>query len=174
MPRFQAWLVGIIAGGSPSSPDDWGLLLAEAGALRSQGLARLIAEAIRNGLYHSEEIEAIAHGDFVPSAQELLRHPAITARVRQPVPLKLRRMVVSRDGHRCQLCGSDRHLQVDHFVPLILGGTNALVNLWTLCRACNGPSGKGGLFPSKTTTERWVAQGRAFPPEYALALSVAA
>ena len=56
---------------------------------------------------------------------------------------RVRVRVLYRDGARCQLCGAspekrpDVELEVDHRVPLHLGGDNDENNLWTLCRPCN-------------------------------------
>jgi 5-methylcytosine-specific restriction endonuclease McrA len=43
-----------------------------------------------------------------------------------------------RDGFRCKNCGSVEKLEIDHIVPVILGGTNKLENLQFLCSDCNG------------------------------------
>jgi 5-methylcytosine-specific restriction endonuclease McrA len=48
---------------------------------------------------------------------------------------------------RCAWCGTTRQLTVDHIVPLIKGGSNALNNLQCLCKACNNVKGDhDGLF----------------------------
>jgi 5-methylcytosine-specific restriction endonuclease McrA len=50
-------------------------------------------------------------------------------------------MVLERDGHRCVLCGRPcphpRHHHVDHIVPVLRGGSDALDNLRTVCAAFN-------------------------------------
>lgn len=55
--------------------------------------------------------------------------------------LKLRFLVLQRDGYRCQLCGRDAQdgtkLEVDHKIARARGGTDDLANLWTLCFECN-------------------------------------
>ena len=48
-----------------------------------------------------------------------------------------RRAVFARDHHRCQYCGSDRHLTVDHVVPRSKGGLDAWDNVVTSCAHCN-------------------------------------
>lgn len=54
---------------------------------------------------------------------------------------KLRFAVLRRDSYRCQLCGRDASdgikLEVDHKIPVAKGGTDDLLNLWTLCFDCN-------------------------------------
>lgn len=54
--------------------------------------------------------------------------------------------VYKRDHYRCVHCGTDgttdrNDLTVDHIIPVIAGGTNALHNLQTLCRVCNSKKG---------------------------------
>jgi 5-methylcytosine-specific restriction endonuclease McrA len=48
-----------------------------------------------------------------------------------------RAQVYERDGHRCLACGATESLTLDHLVPFILGGSNAVANLRTLCGDCN-------------------------------------
>lgn len=52
-----------------------------------------------------------------------------------------RRAVFARDRHRCQYCGSDRHLTVDHVVPRCKGGPDTWDNLVTSCAPCNRKKG---------------------------------
>jgi 5-methylcytosine-specific restriction endonuclease McrA len=52
-----------------------------------------------------------------------------------------RRAVFARDRHRCQYCGSERHLTVDHVVPRSKGGTDTWDNLVTSCALCNRRKG---------------------------------
>lgn len=56
--------------------------------------------------------------------------------------VRLRGRALRRDHRRCVMCGSgptdDNPLEVDHIVPLALGGANALYNLRTLCSDCHG------------------------------------
>lgn len=67
-----------------------------------------------------------------------------------------RELVYARDEYRCVNCGEDdrKLLTLDHIRPKSKGGTNALANLQTLCRDCNGL--KGDTLPPPGTT---------FPPE---------
>jgi 5-methylcytosine-specific restriction endonuclease McrA len=52
-----------------------------------------------------------------------------------------RRAVFARDRHRCQYCGSERHLTVDHVVPRSKGGPDTWDNLVTSCAPCNRKKG---------------------------------
>jgi predicted transcriptional regulator len=73
-------------------------------------------------------------------------HVAQAARI----PPRVRARVLFRDGSRCQMCGAspakdpDVQLEVDHRLPLDLGGSNDEQNLWALCRQCN--QGKRAFF----------------------------
>lgn len=56
--------------------------------------------------------------------------------------LRLRAACFERDGFRCRRCGHSPDqgaiLQADHIVPRSKHGKDALENLQTLCRDCNG------------------------------------
>ncbi|MBQ7300330.1 MAG: HNH endonuclease [Clostridia bacterium] len=61
---------------------------------------------------------------------------------------KLRYEIMTRDGHRCVICGRDASdgvkLHVDHIVPVSKGGMTVASNLRTLCEECN--LGKGARY----------------------------
>lgn len=59
-------------------------------------------------------------------------------------PMKLRFLILKRDGFRCRYCGRsapDVALQVDHIIPRKVYGPSEIANLTTSCRDCN--IGKG-------------------------------
>lgn len=59
---------------------------------------------------------------------------------RQPLSKRTRFSVFTRDGFACRYCGKtppDVQLEVDHLVPVALGGGNARENLVTSCHDCN-------------------------------------
>lgn len=62
-------------------------------------------------------------------------------RPRQIISPRLRFKVFKRDGYRCQICGRSAQdgavLELDHKVAVARGGTDDLLNLWTLCFECN-------------------------------------
>ena len=41
-------------------------------------------------------------------------------------------------GGMCQACGATEQLEIDHVVPLAMGGEHTLHNMQVLCRSCNG------------------------------------
>lgn len=66
------------------------------------------------------------------------------------------RKVCARDGWRCQLCGirtperlrgtyDDRAPELDHIVPIALGGSHTYVNVQCACRRCNLKKGSKPL-----------------------------
>lgn len=68
-------------------------------------------------------------------------------RSRKSISKRVRALVFSRDGNKCRMCGRSSEecsLEVDHVVPHVVGGTDDLNNLATLCRDCN--RGKSDLF----------------------------
>lgn len=59
----------------------------------------------------------------------------------------VRLMVNRRDNYVCAMCGIDSmetgaELQVDHVIPIEIGGTNDVWNLQTLCTPCEALKGK--------------------------------
>ena len=50
---------------------------------------------------------------------------------------EIRRSVFAKAKNRCQKCGSNYALQIDHILPKAKGGTDLEENLRVLCRSCN-------------------------------------
>lgn len=81
----------------------------------------------------------------------LQKKHALEARVRRPIPVKLRMAILKRDNFRCQLCGAttrtrpDIELHVDHKHPHSRGGDASEENLWVLCNLCNFGKGAASL-----------------------------
>jgi hypothetical protein len=66
----------------------------------------------------------------------------------------IRHEVLNRDGHRCQICGAEDNLEVDHVRPLGIGGSDErdiAENMITLCTVCHRKKHEGGL-----TIARWI------------------
>jgi len=62
-----------------------------------------------------------------------------------------RRVVLARDGHSCQYCGSTRHLTLDHVIPRSRGGSTSWDNVVTSCSQCN--TRKGAHLPTEIGME---------------------
>lgn len=48
-----------------------------------------------------------------------------------------RKAIKARDNHRCVKCGSTDRINVDHIIPVGLGGQRDIQNGQTLCHACH-------------------------------------
>ncbi|MCK5104072.1 MAG: HNH endonuclease [Cyclobacteriaceae bacterium] len=55
--------------------------------------------------------------------------------------------VFKRDGFKCQYCGRERELTLDHLIPKAKGGKTSWNNLVTACKKCN--SKKGNYSPEE-------------------------
>ena len=58
---------------------------------------------------------------------------------------EIRQQVYKRDNYQCLCCGKERRrgvsLEIDHILPVAMGGKNVPSNLQTLCKQCNGIKG---------------------------------
>jgi len=52
-----------------------------------------------------------------------------------------RREVLRRDGYRCQYCGTNGFLTIDHVLPRSRGGPHTWDNVVAACNACNSRKG---------------------------------
>lgn len=71
--------------------------------------------------------------------------------------------VLRRDQHTCQYCGEKAPnvtLQIDHVMPVALGGTDQPGNLVTACRDCN--SGKTSIAPDAPLVQSLSAEAAAY------------
>lgn len=65
---------------------------------------------------------------------------------------RTRFLILHRDRYRCRYCGASSHetrLEIDHYIPVAIGGSNEMSNLVTACELCN--AGKSALNPLTTT-----------------------
>ncbi len=53
------------------------------------------------------------------------------------IPPVNRREVLRRDNYTCQYCGSNKHLTLDHVMPLSRGGQHTWNNVVAACESCN-------------------------------------
>ena len=49
----------------------------------------------------------------------------------------------------CTYCGSNNNIEIDHIVPIALGGRHSIGNLTSACRSCNASKGKKTLIEWK-------------------------
>ena len=67
----------------------------------------------------------------------------IDARLAEPIPEEVKRLVYARDGGRCLACGSEELIQY-HVVRCTVGGRNEPQNIRLLCGGCNRRQAIGG------------------------------
>jgi len=48
-----------------------------------------------------------------------------------------KKIVFTRDGGRCQCCGSSDNIEYDHIIPFSCGGQGTVSNIQLLCQKCN-------------------------------------
>lgn len=65
---------------------------------------------------------------------------AICRMERAKVSNAMRSHIFERDGYKCLCCGksmNEAELEIDHIIPISIGGKSVEDNLQTLCKACN-------------------------------------
>ena len=70
----------------------------------------------------------------------------IKAGMREPLPANTlsyskRQRVLGASGYRCNYCGSEGYLEVDHIWPRCKGGQHWMINLQALCEPCHEQKG---------------------------------
>jgi hypothetical protein len=53
------------------------------------------------------------------------------------IPESTKKIVFTRDGGKCQCCGSSSSLEYDHITPYSCGGNSNVSNIQLLCFSCN-------------------------------------
>lgn len=64
-----------------------------------------------------------------------------SGKARPAIPAEVCRQIWRRDSSRCTQCASVHALEIDHILPVALGGGNEPENLRLLCRNCNQRAG---------------------------------
>lgn len=86
-----------------------------------------------------------------------------------PTSPALRQAVLTRDGHRCLLCGSKENLGVHHFHARADGGKTVIERLGTFCGLCRCRHNVARTTPSRTrgswtsSSTRWGGPTRRIP-----------
>jgi len=68
----------------------------------------------------------------------------LDARLAEPIPEDVKRLVYERDGGRCLACGSDELIQFAHSVSWATDGRNEPQNIGLLCAGCSRRKAAGG------------------------------
>lgn len=70
--------------------------------------------------------------------------------IRPSIPDSVRQAVFNRDSHTCQHrfegCSGKDNLEIDHIIPISLGGLSDIQNLVTSCSNCNKRKGNRMVF----------------------------
>lgn len=81
------------------------------------------------------------HEDALTALREAFAEFRAKGKLRSGVSPKLRFEIFRNCDYCCQICGRkaslELTLEIDHKVPVALGGTNDPDNLWVLCFVCN-------------------------------------
>lgn len=82
-----------------------------------------------------------AHRDdraTVPARALRIPRPSIReGRKRKYISRAVRKRIFERDAYRCVTCADWHDLEVDHIIPVAIGGTDDEANLQTMCGPCN-------------------------------------
>ena len=96
----------------------------------------------------SEQVHAVLVTRGLRNTDRVGRAMTIAAQGRLPVPNQrigiapdVRQLVWQRDQGRCAYCGDTSELQLDHQIPVSMGGGNTEANLQILCGPCNRRKG---------------------------------
>lgn len=125
---------------------DWRLSAKQAEIGAHFGLNERQCRNVINGLLSRGLVRRIRRGGFgvgslasVYILNEKDPHPEQRP-VREPITAQTRYTVLKAFGFRCARCqvsASDQELDIDHIVPVCVGGTNARANLQPLCEPCH-------------------------------------
>ena len=85
--------------------------------------------------------------ELIRALESKLTISAFSREQRSLMTSKLRRKIIERDNHTCQICGNSTYeepnllLEIDHIIPVSKGGHTEETNLQTLCWRCNRHKG---------------------------------
>lgn len=97
-------------------------------AKRAIGKAKR-AEKLEERVYSNTEVSAEGRKLSVPDQKSRVK--------RTYYPQSVRHQVFLRSEGKCERCGGQRRLEIDHITPFAKSGSDELKNLRVLCRSCN-------------------------------------
>lgn len=125
----------------------------------ASGIARRKKKDFLNNAFFSDEVKKLLIEEFgsVDKIKEKIEYAIMKTffsdylsndelkkcKCRQKLGKNKRYLVLERAGYKCQACGAkpnknnDVVLNIDHIIPLSLGGTDNISNLQVLCKECN-------------------------------------
>lgn len=72
---------------------------------------------------------------------------------RTAIPARVKRDVLAAYGNACAWCRGGGPLDLDHKVPVALGGVNNPDNLWPLCKDCHRQKTTGRTIGEKLSSD---------------------
>ena len=72
---------------------------------------------------------------------------------RHAIRASIKREVLKTHCDVCALCGGNGPLELDHKLPVALGGTNDAENLWPLCKKCHRRKTSGHTIAEKLSSD---------------------
>ena len=94
-----------------------------------------------NTYTNTYEASSESIGVYLREADKIKEYRETAKYQRSLINTTTRLRIIAKDHGRCCLCGKSARegvqLEVDHFIPVSLGGKSTDDNLWTLCHDCN-------------------------------------
>ena len=93
-------------------------------------------------LVYKEKAEIVVSKGYIKTERKDYEKPLII-RLHNHVTYPYKKATLSRynlyrrDDYKCQYCGSEKNLTMDHIIPKSKGGKNNWLNLVTCCERCN-------------------------------------
>ncbi|MBL0277410.1 MAG: HNH endonuclease [Anaeromyxobacter sp.] len=156
-------------GGDPTTPGKAAVPVGSASApsdsdATAAGAANATAHPM-DPVHHTTEGHAKTSTTTSPQAPAAEQPAAAPAPHPRFIPAAVRREVWQRDGQRCQFpldrggtCGATHRLELDHLVPLALGGQATAANLRVVCARHNRYAARLALGPA-AAAERGRGRG---------------
>lgn len=113
--------------------------------------SRVRTIGVLNGKLYWDDFQHCNCGELhqaLTSAQ-INRLLGITPAKREPIPPKLRKLVLERYGGKCARCRTAKEIELHHRLPVIHGGLNDATNLVPLCHRCHTQ------YPGEFTERIW-------------------
>ncbi|MEO8151329.1 MAG: HNH endonuclease signature motif containing protein [Bacteroidia bacterium] len=83
--------------------------------------------------FKAVSFQLITYADAVAFQQNILQNRLKQRHIKKSIRL----FVLKRDSNKCLCCGSIEELEIDHIVPIRVGGISDSTNLQTLCKKCH-------------------------------------
>lgn len=92
-----------------------------------------------NILYQKSEIDSNFTKDLLYAIKYFIPH--LFRLSRKAIPQKIRQKILKKYDFKCNICGSEKNLTIDHIRAYSKGGSDNIKNLQVLCKSCNSKKG---------------------------------